>query len=207
MYLADQVMQLAYDPGIKPNEGGPPGLSVLKQVMGSINLFGLIAVVGALAVSAGVWAWGHHSGGHQAEAEQGRGDRALLLEEVLGGLEHGTRSVRHHLVSEAGRLEDGLHGWLVDGGEGTAGVVVTRHPPVSAELREQQTQHVVDQVPQPHHGPRSVDVVPRLVLKIQDSPVPSATRLFDRPCTWARGGAPPHRARGASVVDSCRRRA
>ncbi|MFJ8301074.1 DUF6112 family protein [Streptomyces sp. NPDC094447] len=84
MYLADQVVQLAYDPGIKPNEGGLPGLSVLKQVMGSINLFGLIAVVGALAVSAGVWAWGHHSGGHQAEANGKKGvlvsaGAALLL--------------------------------------------------------------------------------------------------------------------------------
>jgi hypothetical protein len=59
MYPVDTVVQLAYDPGVKPNEGGLPGLSVLKQVMGSINLFGIIAVVGALAVSAGVWAWGH----------------------------------------------------------------------------------------------------------------------------------------------------
>ena len=68
MLLPARVIRLAYDPGIKPNEGGLPGLSVLKQVMGSLNLFGIIAVVGALAVSAGLWAWGHHSGGHQAEA-------------------------------------------------------------------------------------------------------------------------------------------
>ncbi|MGW0876897.1 DUF6112 family protein [Streptomyces sp. NPDC002740] len=73
MYLADKVVQLAYDPGIKPNDGGLPGLAVLKQVMGSINLFGIITVVGALAVSAGVWAWGHHSGGHQAEASGKKG--------------------------------------------------------------------------------------------------------------------------------------
>ncbi len=84
MYLAEQVIQLAYDPGIKPHEGGLPGLPVLKQVMGSINLFGIIAAVGALAVSAGVWAWGHHSGGHQAEANGKKGvlvsaGAALLL--------------------------------------------------------------------------------------------------------------------------------
>ncbi len=84
MYLADQVIQLAYDPGITPNEGGLPGLNVLKQVMGSINLFALVAAVGALAVSAGVWAWGHHSGGHQAEANGKKGvtvsaGAALLL--------------------------------------------------------------------------------------------------------------------------------
>ncbi|TBO59498.1 hypothetical protein EYS09_11670 [Streptomyces kasugaensis] len=84
MYLADKVVQLAYGPGIKPNEGGLPGLPVLKDVMGSVNLFGITAVVGALAVSAGMWAWGHHSGGHQAEANDKKGvlvsaGAALLL--------------------------------------------------------------------------------------------------------------------------------
>ncbi|MGF1425457.1 DUF6112 family protein [Kitasatospora sp. LaBMicrA B282] len=73
MLLADKAVQLAYDPGITPNEGGLPGLAVLKEVMGSINLFAIIAIVGAMAVSAGVWAWGHHSGGHQAEANGKKG--------------------------------------------------------------------------------------------------------------------------------------
>ncbi|WP_432104117.1 DUF6112 family protein [Streptomyces sp. bgisy091] len=71
--LADRVIQLAYDPGITPKGGGLPGLSVLKSVVSSINLFGIVAVVGALAVSLGVWAWGHHSGGHQAEANGKKG--------------------------------------------------------------------------------------------------------------------------------------
>ncbi|MFD6152971.1 MULTISPECIES: DUF6112 family protein [unclassified Streptomyces] len=78
------VIQLAYDPGVKPTEGGLPGLSVLKKVVGGINLFAIIASVGALAVSAAVWAWGHHSGGHQAEATGKKGvlvsaGAALLL--------------------------------------------------------------------------------------------------------------------------------
>jgi hypothetical protein len=30
-------------------------------------------VVGALAVSLAVWAWGHHTGGHQAEATGKKG--------------------------------------------------------------------------------------------------------------------------------------
>jgi hypothetical protein len=89
MLLADKTVRLAYDPGITPNEGGLPGLDVLKQVMGSINLFGIIAVVGALAVSAAVWAWGHHSGGHQAEANGKKGvlvsaGAALLLGSANG---------------------------------------------------------------------------------------------------------------------------
>ncbi|GGU55358.1 hypothetical protein GCM10010211_20080 [Streptomyces albospinus] len=71
--LADRVIPLAYDPGISPQGGGLPGLSVLKNVVNSINMFGIIAVVGALAVSLGVWAWGHHTGGHQAEANGKKG--------------------------------------------------------------------------------------------------------------------------------------
>ncbi|MFF4871489.1 DUF6112 family protein [Streptomyces sp. NPDC000961] len=73
MPFADRFLQLAYDPGITPKGGGLPGLSVLKNVVSSINMFGLIAVVGALAVSLGVWAWGHHTGGHQAEANGKKG--------------------------------------------------------------------------------------------------------------------------------------
>ncbi|MEE1838039.1 DUF6112 family protein [Streptomyces sp. SP17KL33] len=73
IFLADHVIQLAYDPGISPKGGGLPGLTVLKNVVNSINLFGIVAVVGALAVSLGVWAWGHHTGGHQAEANGKKG--------------------------------------------------------------------------------------------------------------------------------------
>ncbi|MGW3692365.1 DUF6112 family protein [Streptomyces sp. NPDC005149] len=71
--LADRFIQLAYDPGISPKGGGLPGLAVLKNVVSSINLFGIIAVVGALAVSLVVWAWGHHTGGHQSEANGKKG--------------------------------------------------------------------------------------------------------------------------------------
>lgn len=71
--FAERLVHLAYDPGVSPREGGLPGLSVLKTVVSSINLFGIIAVVGALAVSLGVWAWGHHTGGHQAEANGKKG--------------------------------------------------------------------------------------------------------------------------------------
>lgn len=71
--LAHRLIPLAFDPGITPQSGGLPGLAVLKNVVNSINLFGIIAVVGALAVSLGVWAWGHHSGGHQAEANGKKG--------------------------------------------------------------------------------------------------------------------------------------
>lgn len=84
MTFTYRLGQLAYDPGITPNDGGLPGLPVLKQVMGSVNLFGIIGLVGALALSSAVWAWGHHTGGHQAEAHGKKGvlvcaEAALLL--------------------------------------------------------------------------------------------------------------------------------
>lgn len=71
--LVEHVRHLAYDPGVRPRSGGLPGLGVLRDVISSINLFGIVAVVGALAVSLLVWAWGHHSGGHQAEANGKKG--------------------------------------------------------------------------------------------------------------------------------------
>ncbi|MFJ4688889.1 DUF6112 family protein [Streptomyces sp. NPDC088789] len=71
--IAISPTHLAFDPGITPAGGGLPGLDVLRDVVSSINMFGIIAVVGALAVSLGVWAWGHHSGGHQAEANGKKG--------------------------------------------------------------------------------------------------------------------------------------
>lgn len=73
MSTIDRFVRLAFDPGISPNEGGLPGLSVLKSVVSSINLYGIIAVVGALAVSLAVWAWGHFTGGHNAEANGKKG--------------------------------------------------------------------------------------------------------------------------------------
>ncbi|MFE6053085.1 DUF6112 family protein [Kitasatospora sp. NPDC057940] len=86
-YLADsaaKAQQLAFDPGITPSQGGLPGLDVLKSTVGSINLFAIIAVVGALCVSGIVWAWGHHTGSHGSEQKGKQGalvaaGAALLL--------------------------------------------------------------------------------------------------------------------------------
>ncbi|MYW03365.1 DUF6112 family protein [Streptomyces sp. SID3343] len=84
MKLLEKTQNLAFDPGVTPKEGGLPGLSVLKDVVSSVNLFGIIAIVGALCVSGAVWAWGNHSGSHQAEANGKKGvlicsGAALLL--------------------------------------------------------------------------------------------------------------------------------
>ncbi|MFF3546859.1 DUF6112 family protein [Streptomyces platensis] len=73
MQLIEHVQYLAFNPGVTPKGGGLPGLPVLKNVMGSLNLYGIIAAVGALVISALTWAWGSHSGGHQAEANGKKG--------------------------------------------------------------------------------------------------------------------------------------
>ncbi|MFB9556876.1 hypothetical protein [Streptomyces roseoviridis] len=72
-HFADRVTYLAYDPGVSPKGGFLPGLDLLRNIVGSLNLAAIIAAVGAIAVSLGVWAWGHHSGGHQAEANGKKG--------------------------------------------------------------------------------------------------------------------------------------
>ncbi|MFD5320042.1 DUF6112 family protein [Streptomyces sp. NPDC127098] len=73
MSVSRRANDLAYDPGISPEEGGLPGLDVLRDTMSSINLFGIIAIVGALSVAGVVWAYGHFSASHGAEAKGKQG--------------------------------------------------------------------------------------------------------------------------------------
>ncbi|UGQ15646.1 DUF6112 family protein [Yinghuangia sp. ASG 101] len=86
MLLAARPQLLVYDPGVTPKEGGLPGLPVLTDVVSSINLFGIVAVVGALVAAGVVWAWGSHTGSHQAEAN---GKKSALISAgaalLLGG--------------------------------------------------------------------------------------------------------------------------
>ncbi len=73
MRRPDASWLLSYDPGIEPADGGLPGLDVLKSTISSINLFAIIAIVGALSVSVAVWGWGHFSASHGAEATGKKG--------------------------------------------------------------------------------------------------------------------------------------
>ncbi|WP_407916065.1 DUF6112 family protein [Kitasatospora sp. NE20-6] len=86
---SEALTHLAYDPGVTPAEGGLPGLSVLKQVVSSINLFAVIATVGALCVSGVVWAWGHQSGSHGAEAKGKQGTLTAAGVALLLGAANG----------------------------------------------------------------------------------------------------------------------
>ncbi|MCA0328466.1 MAG: DUF6112 family protein [Actinobacteria bacterium] len=62
---------LAADPGVTPNNGGLPGLSVLKQIVGALLTWGLVACVAALVVSVIIWALGHH-GGNYSQTTSGK---------------------------------------------------------------------------------------------------------------------------------------
>lgn len=65
------VGALAADPGVNPNENGLPGLSVLKQIVGALLTWGLVACVAALVVSVILWALGHH-GGNYSQTTSGK---------------------------------------------------------------------------------------------------------------------------------------
>ncbi|MCZ3390015.1 MAG: DUF6112 family protein [Actinomycetia bacterium] len=62
---------LAADPGVNPNNSGLPGLSVLKQMVGALLTWGLVACVAALVVSVILWALGHH-GGNYSQTTSGK---------------------------------------------------------------------------------------------------------------------------------------
>jgi hypothetical protein len=50
--------------GITANQNGLPGLEVLRQLVGALVTWGLIACVAGLVVSVIVWAFGHHQGNY-----------------------------------------------------------------------------------------------------------------------------------------------
>jgi hypothetical protein len=61
----------AADPGITPNSDGLPGLAVLRQIVGALLTWGLVACVAGMVISVIVWALGHHHGNY-AHASSGK---------------------------------------------------------------------------------------------------------------------------------------
>src|SRR5688572_3453594 len=51
-------------PGVQPNVDGLPGLSILKQIVGALLTWGLVACVGGVVVSVMVWIWGRYNGSY-----------------------------------------------------------------------------------------------------------------------------------------------
>ena len=75
--LATLLRHLRFDdPGIASNTSGLPGLAQLREIVGALLTFGLVACVAALVVSAVVWGFGSNSGNpHLA----GRGKTGVVV--------------------------------------------------------------------------------------------------------------------------------
>jgi len=58
------VSVVAGNPGVRPNSNGLPGLAVVKQIVGALLTWGLLACVAGLVVSVMIWALGHHNGNY-----------------------------------------------------------------------------------------------------------------------------------------------
>ena len=54
----------AADPGITPNESGLPGLMVVRQIVGALLTWGLVACVAGLVVSVITWAVARQQGNY-----------------------------------------------------------------------------------------------------------------------------------------------
>ncbi|WP_426592623.1 DUF6112 family protein [Cellulomonas sp. McL0617] len=54
------------DPGISPNQDGLPGLAVIRQIVGALMTWGLVACVAGLVVSVIIWAVARQQGNYGA---------------------------------------------------------------------------------------------------------------------------------------------
>jgi hypothetical protein len=71
-----RVLAAPLDPGVRPNTDGLPGLPQLRDLVGAMLTFGLVACVVAVVVSAVTWGFGSNSGNpHLA----GRGKAGVVV--------------------------------------------------------------------------------------------------------------------------------
>ncbi|BDO42074.1 hypothetical protein CELD12_15640 [Cellulomonas sp. NTE-D12] len=54
----------AADPGITPNDNGLPGLAVMRQIVGALLTWGLVACVAGLVISVITWAVARQQGNY-----------------------------------------------------------------------------------------------------------------------------------------------
>jgi hypothetical protein len=70
------VVASSWDPGVRPNTDGLPGLPQLKELAGAVLTFGLVLCVVVVVVSAVSWGFGANSGNpHLA----GRGKTGVVV--------------------------------------------------------------------------------------------------------------------------------
>lgn len=70
------------DPGITANQNGLPGLTVVKQIVGALLTWGLVACVAGLVVSVIIWAVARQQGNYGAAS----GGKTGVLVAVGGAL-------------------------------------------------------------------------------------------------------------------------
>jgi hypothetical protein len=70
------VAYSAANPGVRPNTNGLPGLPQLKELVGAVLTFGLVACVASVVVSAVAWGFGSHSGNPHVA---GRGKTGVMV--------------------------------------------------------------------------------------------------------------------------------
>lgn len=80
--MPKHVAVWAADPGIEPNSTGLPGLEVVRQIVGALLTWGLVACVAGMVVSVIVWALAHQQGNYSYTS----GGRTGLMVSVIGAL-------------------------------------------------------------------------------------------------------------------------
>lgn len=70
---------------IAPNPAGLPGTNAASGIVGGFEYFALILAVLGIAISAGVWAIGHHSSNPHQQSKGRTGTLAALAAAVLIG--------------------------------------------------------------------------------------------------------------------------
>ncbi len=64
VHAASAASILADNPGVRPNNTGLPGLTVLRSMVGALLTWGLLACVAGLVISVIIWALAHHQGNY-----------------------------------------------------------------------------------------------------------------------------------------------
>ena len=80
------MLDLLSGVNVTPNSSGLPGISELQNIVGALLTIGLIAALAGLAISASVWAVGHHSAN---PVLSGRGKTGVLVSFVAAALTGG----------------------------------------------------------------------------------------------------------------------
>jgi len=80
----------ATDPGIVPNDDGLPGLEQVRDIVGALQLWGLVACVAAVVIGGVVWALGSNGGNPHAA---GRGKITVVAAAVAALLIGGANAI------------------------------------------------------------------------------------------------------------------